>query len=311
MKIFFTMPMIFIFLLSGCSPSAAIPTETAIPPTLTQALGIGSTQVSPNDGMTMVYVPAGDFLMGSVAGEGDDDEHPQHTVTLDAYWIDQTEVTNAMFTIFINDSGYQTDAEKAGQSYVFVGSQWDPVSGADWQHPQGPASNLAGLENHPVAHISWNDAVAYCGWAERSLPTEAQWEKAARGKDGQKYPWGNDLPAGNLVNFADINLNVDWAEKSINDGYQFTAPVGSYPDGKSPYHTLDMAGNVYEWVADWYGPYPSGSVSNPDGPSSGDYRVLRGGSWLYVTSLIRSAYRYRNSPADADDSSGFRCALSQ
>jgi len=287
------------------------PVETEAPvATQPPALGIGSTWTRPADGMLMVYVPEGNFTMGS--NDGSSDEQPVHTVYLDAFWIDQTEVTNAMFSLFVERTGYQTDAEGKGSSYVFDGANWNDVSGADWQHPQGPSSGLAGLNDHPLVHVSWNDAEAYCGWAGARLPSEAEWEKAARGTDGRTYPWGNQSPAGNLLNFADVNLNVDWADKNVNDGYEFTAPVGSYPSGASPYGALDMAGNVWEWVADWYGEtyYSQSPSSNPTGPASGEVRVLRGGSWVSDEDVVRSAHRVRSNPTDSFDFVGFRCVLS-
>jgi formylglycine-generating enzyme required for sulfatase activity len=187
---------------------------------------------------------------------------------------------------------------------------WDDVPGADWQHPRGPGSPAE--DTHPVVHVSWNDAEAYCAWAGRRLATEAEWEKGARGPDGRLYPWGDDAPAGNLLNFADVNLNIDWADTSIDDGYAFTAPVGSYPAGASPYGALDMAGNVWEWVADWYSDtyYATSPADNPTGPASGDYRALRGGSWLINDWVVRAANRYRVSPIYRVDYLGFRCALS-
>lgn len=191
--------------------------------------------------MVLVYVPSGEFWMGSGEADSDasSDEKPRHQVYLDAYWIDQTEVTNAMFAKFAEETDHQTDAEKDGWAYVWTGKFWEKVNGADWQHPRGPDSNLNGLEAHPVVQVSWSDADAYCRWAERELPTEAEWEKAARGTDGRKYPWGDSAPTSSLLNF--------------NNNVGDTTAVGSYPDGASPYDALDMAGNVWEWVADWYG----------------------------------------------------------
>jgi formylglycine-generating enzyme required for sulfatase activity len=260
--------------------------------------------------MREVYVPSGPFEMGSNSGEAE--EKPVHKVTLSAYWIDRTEVTIAMFARFVADAGYKTDAEKDGSSAVFnpQSKQWERTTGANWQHPQGPNSSLSGLDQHPVVHVSWNDAAAYCAWVGARLPTEAEWEKAARGTDGRAYPWGNAAPDGKLVNFADENLAVDGADKSANDGFQFTAPVGSYPAGASPYGALDMAGNVWEWVNDWYGEtYFQGSpTDNPQGPATGDYRVLRGGSWNYDGSGMRASLRGRSSPVNRNVSGGFRCA---
>lgn len=290
--------------------TAPTASPTAIPPTPTAAI---TTQTSLKDGMTMVFVSAGEFLMGAPVGAGEDDEAPQHMVNLDAYWIDQTEVTNAMFSAFIADTSYKTDAEKKGRSNVIINSQFEETKGADWQHPQGPSSNLSDLENHPVVHVSWNDAAAYCKWAGRRLPTEAEWEKAARGTEGQDYPWGNASESGKLVNFADSSSDVDWAVIYINDGFKFTAPVGSYPDGISPFGALDMAGNAYEWVADWYdsGYYSQNINQNPQGPSSGADRVMRGGSWSDGSSGARTAGRDMLKPSNSSAIGGFRCALSQ
>jgi formylglycine-generating enzyme required for sulfatase activity len=284
-------------------------TSTQLPPTPTPAptLGIGSTRASEKDGMVQVYVPAGAFSMGSDTGGGD--EKPVHTVTLNAYWIDKTEVTNAMFTKFVQATGYKTDAEKAGKAYVYTGNgNWQEVNGAQWRNPHGPSSNITGLDLHPVAQMSWNDAQAYCSWAGRRLPTEAEWEKAARGdKDKRLYPWGDDKPNGSLLNFADKNLDASWADKTTDDGYKFTAPVGSYPKGASPYGVFDMAGNVWEWVNDWYDEnyYRNSPSQNPTGPTSGQYRALRGGSWGVSDYVVRVSDRYW-----IDLNVGFRCASS-
>ena len=290
-------------LVAGCGPVQAVgPTITAIPAQTpiehSPKLGIGSTTVSDKDGMMLVYVPEGEFEMGSQ--DGLSDEKPVHSVYLNAYWIDRTEVTNTMFSTFINGTRYQTDAEKAGFSWIFNGSAWEKTSGANWKHPHGSSSSLSGLEKHPVTHISWNDAQAYCEWAGRRLPTEAEWEKAARGMDGRIYPWGNQDPNASLANYF---LNVG-----------DTTTAGSYADGASPYGALDMAGNVWEWVADWYGREYYNSQkewTNPVGPSSGVYRVLRGGSWNSQAISVQSASRFRNYPSNTDYYNGLRCALSQ
>jgi serine/threonine-protein kinase len=272
-------------------------TATSAPPTLTPAatltpepaLGIGSTQISPIDNMVQVYVPAGSFQMGSDAG--DSNEKPVHPVTLDAFWIDRTEVANAMYALCVE-----------------AGKCPPPFS------PKSDTRNSyygdAQYDNYPVIYVTWDNANAYCDWAGRRLPTEAEWEKAARGTDERTYPWGNEQPAGNLLNFADSNTNFDWSDRTVDDGYADTSPVGNYPDGASPYGALDMAGNVWEWVNDWYDEayYGSSPSENPQGPASGQYRVLRGGSWGSSDS-VRAANRSWYEPG-FDYDVGFRCARS-
>jgi serine/threonine-protein kinase len=262
--------------------------------------------------MTLLEVPAGEFKMGAASSDSQAtaEEKPQHTVYLDAFWIDQTEVTNAMFQKFIGATRYQTDAEKQGSGYVFdtAAQSWSETKGADWQHPHGPTSNLEGLADHPVVQVSWNDAQQYCAWVGGALPTEAQWEKAARGDDERTYPWGNDEVASNLLNFADRNSNVDWGDKSIDDGYQFTAAVGHYPDGKSPYGALDMAGNVWEWVRDRYDEkyYANSPTRNPENTTDSDVCVVRGGGW--GTTSVRASQRFKDVSDYRNDIVGFRCA---
>jgi formylglycine-generating enzyme required for sulfatase activity len=294
------------------------PSPTKALPTSTPTLGIGSTRVSEKDGMVMVYVPAGEFLMGSADSDSNvkRDEKPQHKVMLDAYWVDRTEVTNAMFARFVEATSYKTDAEKARQASVYYENMksWKETAGADWQHPRGPSSNLTGLDTYPVVAVSWNDAAAYCQWAGRRLPTEAEWEKAARGPDGRKYPWGDiwDVQMARRVNFADRNLISDMADNNADDGYKFTAPAGSYPAGASRYDALDMAGNVWEWVRDWYEEqyYDRSPVENPTGPAAGQLRALRGGSWGDPQSQVRVAVRGWNIPDFGIGYLGFRCARS-
>jgi serine/threonine-protein kinase len=284
------------------------PTPTLLPPTDTP------TPVPPTDtplpsapSSDMVHVPAGEFTMGS--DEGGSDERPVHTVYLDAFYIDKTEVTNAQFAAFVSATGYETDAEQIGCGWILDGDYWGCIQEVDWQHPFGPDTDLAGKDEHPVVQVSWNDAKAYCKWAGARLPTEAEWEKGARGTDGLMYPWGNTFD-GTKLNFADKNTNLDWSDSNWDDGYADTAPVGSYPDGASPYGALDMAGNVWEWVADWYdsGYYAASPESNPRGPASGDYRVIRGGSWSDDVALVRAACRYGDPPDDSASYVGFRCA---
>jgi formylglycine-generating enzyme required for sulfatase activity len=296
------------------SPSP-IPSPTEMLPSLTPTLGIGSTKESASDGMIQDFIPAGEFIMGSDSYN----EIMSAPVSLDAFWIDQTEVTNAMFAEFVSATHYRTDAEKKGNSYVYQPSADDftKKSGANWQHPHGPGSDLKDLEQYPVVQVSWNDARAYCKWAGRRLPTEAEWEKAARGTDGRLHPWGDQEWAGNLANFMDKQLNPDYP---VDDGYAGIAPVGNYPDGASPFGVLDMVGNVAEWVADWYvHPYPQGDqdtvVINPQGPASGESRGMRGGAWTSNDEnngeRRLAAHRNWNKPNLSADSSGFRCAASQ
>jgi len=233
------------------------------------------------DSSVMVYVPAGDFYMGSSDSDAsaDDDEKPMHPVYLDEFWIDQFEVTNTAFARFVEATGYQTGAEKEGRS-------------RNWRNA------AEGKDDHPVVDVSWNDAVAYCEWVGKRLPTEAEWEKAARGTDGKIWPWGND-----------------WDEDKANSkeaGPGHTTAVGSYPDGASPYGGMDMAGNAWEWVADWYQGdyYQTSPRSNPQGPNQGAYRVVRGGSWALPQGLARCASRFGFIPWVGRDDLSFRCASS-
>ena len=229
--------------------------------------------------MVMLYVPKGDFLMGSLGGEGEKDEHPQHTVQLDAFWIDETEVTNSMYMDCV-DAGVCKDPNHAG-SYTRE---------AYYGNPQ--------FNNYPVINVDWFRASRYCQWAGKRLPSEAEWEKAARGSEGWVYPWGNGEPGPEQANH-------DWL---VGD----TTEVGIFPAGASPYGALDMAGNVMEWVADWYGEYTTSPYKtyNPTGPENGGHRIARGGSYLFSSFLVRSAERYWVSPYYADDDLGFRCAMS-
>jgi formylglycine-generating enzyme required for sulfatase activity len=280
------------------SPTAG-PMATEAP---TEApLGIGSTMTG-SDGMTLLYVPAGNFTMGSNADDALAEcqkfitdcqrswftpEEPPHSVSLDAYWIDQTEVTNAMYAKCVSGGACKepTDTSSNTNTSYYGNSQFD---------------------NYPAIFVDWNMANAYCSWAGRQLPSEAQWEKAARGTNGNIYPWGNTFD-GTALNFCDVNCPYDTANKSFNDGHADVSPVGNYLSGQSVYGAYDMAGNVWEWVNDWYDVYPGGdkSVSTDFGQT---LRVLRGGSWYgddgYFT---RSAFRGRDNPAGASGYSGFRC----
>ena len=230
------------------------------------------------DGMVMVYVPAGDFLMGSLAGVGFAEEHPQHTVYLDAFWIDRTEVTNEQYA-----------------QCVAAGVCTAPARSNSFNHASYYGNTQ--YDHYPVIYVTWDNAIAYCTWAGRRLPTEAEWEKAARGTDGRTYPWGE---------------GVDCTRANYSECVRETSPVGSYPSGASPYGALDMAGNVWEWVSDWYdsGYYSVSPSSNPSGPSSGDYHVVRSGSWYNAGDYIRTANRYWYAYDSWNFKLGFRCALS-
>jgi eukaryotic-like serine/threonine-protein kinase len=255
------------------SPTA---TETPVPtPTLTPepTLGIGSTMVNPVDDAVLVYVPEGEFLMGSEDADAWDREKPQRMVYLDAFWIYQHPVTNQEY-----------------QGCVDAGECNAPLNERYFSDSK--------YTDHPVVYVSWLDATAYCQWAGGRLPTEAEWEKAARGTDGRKYPWGNDSPSCSLANYSGCVGG--------------TSPVGSYLLGASPYGALDMAGNVFEWVADWYAEeyYSRAPDENPTGPNSGQYRLLRGGSLYNNQRNLRVSYRIRNYPDYWLDYIGFRCLRS-
>lgn len=260
--------------------------------------------------------------MGDSSGDRNhaDGEVPQHPVTLEAFSIDATTVTNDAFARFVDATGYRTEAETFGFSAVFhlaleapdsdvmgpaAGTPWwYGVRGADWRHPGGALSSLDGLGDHPVVHVSWNDAQEYCAWAGRRLPTEAEWEYAARGGlDRAKYPWGDDeVDAGGWR--ANIWQGDFPRTNTKEDGYLTTAPVRSFsPNG---YGLWQPVGNVWEWCQDWFDPayYRHSPEHAPKGPSAGRTRVMRGGSYLCHISYCN---RYRNSARSqntADSSTG-------
>jgi formylglycine-generating enzyme required for sulfatase activity len=241
----------------------------------------------------MVYVPAGEFLMGSTDADAKagDDEKPQHRVYLDAFWIDRTEVTNGQYVRFLNALGEHAGA-CAGQdcAETQVEDKYSHIV-----RREGRYEVELGFEDHPMAQVSWYGAVAYCEWAGARLPTEAEWEKAARGVNGRLYPWGNKA--------------ADCRKAQYGDCGGETVPVGSRAVGASPYGALDMAGNVWEWVADWYDEayYGRSPEQNPQGPATGRYKVFRGGAWGYPPAFIRATDRARNQPTYAGFGLGFRC----
>jgi formylglycine-generating enzyme required for sulfatase activity len=269
--------------------AAAQATATAVAEATATAVAVHATataiaslpfleRLALSTGIEFVFVPAGEFVMGSPNGEGNDKERPQHTVSLDSYWIGKTEVTNAQYARCVEAGGCPA--------------------------PDNNVWNESSFAQHPVTDVSWEDAVVYAQWLTGQsgltvrLPTEAEWEKAARGTDGRPYPWGNTDPSDRLLNY-DRNVGS-------------TTPVGIYPAGASPYGALDMAGNVWEWVADWYdsGYYKQSPARNPTGPESGNDRVLRGGSWFNNSTGVRAAFRNRLVPDFRHYDVGFRLVAS-
>lgn len=268
----------------------------------------------PKDNSVMVLIPAGEFIMGTSDSQFEEitkekashkitfkHEQPQHTVYLDSFYMDKYEVTNTQFEKFVKETGYLTDAEKEGWGYVWEGTNvWPRISGANWRTPLGPGSTIRDRMNHPVIQVSYNDAVAYANWAGKRLPTEAEWEKSARGDtDDRLFPWGNEWDPGKL--------------NSIGTGPLTTMPVGSFPSGVSPYGLHDMVGNVWEWVADWYHPHyyqNSINIPNPKGPTSGVHRVLRGACYRNNHNVARCSHRdnYVSVPDFRTQLGGFRCA---
>jgi formylglycine-generating enzyme required for sulfatase activity len=309
-----------------------------LPPPLKNAPG------PPPEGM--IWVPGGSFLMGT---DDDDfrDARPVHEVTLDGFWIDRTEVTNREFDRFVRATGYVTVAERKPDPKDFPGappenlvagslvfsppagkvsldeplSWWRYVPGADWRHPEGPGSSIKGRDDHPVVQVCWDDAAAYARWEKKRLPTEAEWEYAARGGlEGKRYCWGDDARPGGrwMVN--------NWqgafpTENTAEDGFARTAPAGSFPP--NGYGLSDMAGNVWEWCADWYRPFydDGGTNRNPRGPVSSfdpnergvPKRVQRGGSFL-CSDLYCKRYcpgaRGKGAPDSGASHVGFRCVRS-
>ena len=272
-------------------------------------------------------IPGGEFSMGDASGDHNpsDGELPLHSVSLPAFAIDATTVTNADFRRFIDATGHVTDAERFGSSAVFIhhiqahradvlgaaatAPWWWDVRGADWAHPAGPLSSTHELADHPVVHVSWFDAIAYCEWANRRLPTEAEWEYASRGGlHGTKYPWGNaEVTEGGWR--ANIWQGEFPRVDTAADGWSGTAPVRSYaPNAWGLWQTV---GNVWEWCADWFAPdaYVAASNTDPKGPALGATRVLRGGSFLCHNSYCnryRNSARSANTPDSSMSNAGFR-----
>jgi len=244
-------------------------------------------------GIKFILIPAGDFMMGSPPSEEGrfTSEGPVHQVNLDAYYIGEKEVTVGQWRKFIEDTSYHWD-------------KWSLLK------------EYAPGDDYPIVFVTWDDTQAFCRWLSEKegktyhLPTEAEWEKAARGGlRGKKYPWGDETPDGTQCNFADKNTDFYWTDKTVDDGYAYTAPVGSFqPNG---YGLYDMAGNAWEWCQDWFDwdYYTHSPMKNPKGPSSGIDRVMRGGSWCNDATIIRCAFRGFILPVVPSHPRGFRVAM--
>ena len=309
-----TLLVLFSLVIMACGQSVTPSTE---PPTSTPTAAAATTESRPESpalgdiwtrpgGTVMVYVPAGEFEMGSTEAEVEeslaecnayyecserwfDNQLPEHTVALDGFWIDQTEVTNAQYARCVAAGGCDLPD---GGSYPFIGGCDDST-----------------YADYPVVAVDWHQAIAYCAWAGVRLPTEAEWEYAARGSEGRRYPWGDEFDGARL-NFCDVNCDLSWANRQFDDGYRYAAPVGSYPKGASWCGAVDLAGNVSEWTADWLGHYTSDRQVNPAGLSSGSIRGVRGGSWATIPVYVRGADRGWDNTNLLDRSYGFRCARS-
>lgn len=285
---------------SPAATEAPLPTATPAGPSL------GDTRTRATDGMVMVHVPAGDFRMGSTEEEvGEalalcneyyalheaahdecpqwwfEREQPAHTVAVDAFWLDRTEVTQGQY-----------------KACVAAGACTPPPEPKDWYPAYRREYGDTAFDDYPVDEVTWDQAAAYCQWAGARLPTEDEWEYAARGPEGRLFPWGDELD-GTRLNYCDANCSLDYADESFDDGYAHRAPVGSYPSGASWCGALDQAGNVSEWTTGIYG------------PASGNYRVVRGGSLGGTWHTVRAAHASHHVQADLVEwSLGFRCAVS-
>jgi formylglycine-generating enzyme required for sulfatase activity len=261
----------------------------------------------------MALIPSGEFTMGSPEGsDGFPDEHPERRVFLSGYFLDRFEVTNEAYTAFVQATGHRTPANATQAATLWANNRPIP-----------------GIEHHPVVNVSWEDADAYCRWAGKRLPTEAEWEKAARGTDSRRYPWGNDW------DFSRANSASYWAQRTIAfqsgadwdafwgsgegarlakekgiQGEVLTMPVDSFPHAVSPYGLFGMAGNASEWVQDWYDPnyYQNAPLTDPTGPVRGAIKAMRGGSWLKPAASLRTSDRDWGTMDSRPSGTGFRCA---
>ncbi|XP_074861436.1 formylglycine-generating enzyme [Carettochelys insculpta] len=276
----------------------------------------------------MALIPAGKFSMGTDEPEiKQDGEWPARKVHVSQFYMDRYEVSNLEFEKFVNATGYITEAEKFGDSFVFEGMLseevkseihlavaaapwWMPVKGANWRQPEGPDSNISKRMDHPVLHVSWNDAVAYCTWVGKRLPTEAEWEYSCRGGlENRLFPWGNKFqPKGQ--HYANIWQGKFPVSNTGEDGYTGTAPVTAFPP--NGYGLYNIVGNAWEWTSDWWAVHHSADEThNPKGPPSGTDRVKKGGSYMCHKSYCyryRCAARSQNTPDSSASNLGFRCA---
>ncbi|MCP4543250.1 MAG: formylglycine-generating enzyme family protein [Chloroflexi bacterium] len=277
---------------------------------MTDPPSVGTTQTRSTDGMVMVYVPAGAFQMGSdmdkiryarelcneydseqslvICGQGTfgRDEWPTHTVRLDGFWIDRTEVTNGRY-----------------RQCVGAGDCDPPVESGSYTRDSYYGNDT--YDDYPVVWVRWDQAADYCAWSGGRLPTEAEWEYVARGPEGLLFPWGDTFD-GTLLNYCDVDCG-GVNDETVDDGYPDTAPVASFPAGVSWCGAMDMAGNVREWVADWFEHYTPDEQVNPAGPPLGDSRIPRGGSWYDTPKDVRSTNRGQNTPDYTRHKVGFRC----
>jgi sulfatase modifying factor 1 len=310
---------------SCCTPRSAKPTPQ---PQIISPATLSSSAAADPDRPT-ISLPGGTFLMGTDYTHAFpfDGEGPIRPITLAPFHIDTYPVTNRDFAAFVEATNYITEAENFGWSFVFwmhlpperldelvddtvaAAPWWCKVSGSSWKHPEGPGSHIKDRLNHPVVHVSWNDAAAYAAWANKSLPAEAQWEYAARGGLEQKlYPWGDDLtPSGkHLCNIWQGEFpRIDTGE----DGYRGSCPVDAFPP--NPYGLYSITGNVWEWCADWFtNTHSPDPQTNPTGPANGGSKVMKGGSFLCHASYCnryRVAARTSNTPDSSASNIGFRC----
>jgi formylglycine-generating enzyme len=304
-------------------------------PSAGERLATNSTGTAPRSSVDardrMIELPGSSFLMGTADTEGfpEDGEGPVREVRLDRFWIDRYPVTNRLFGQFVQETAYKTEAERFGWSFVFWGHisrkrfqqlvadtvaaapWWCQVPGAHWRAPEGPGSHIESRVDHPVVHVSWNDAQRFCEWSGQRLPTEAEWEYAARGGLVQKiHPWGDKLRPGGK-HLCNIWQGEFPREDTGEDGYRGTCPVEAFPP--NGYGVYSVTGNTWEWCSDWFSAsfHQNGSRNNPQGPTAGQAKVIKGGSFLCHHSYCnryRVAARSSNTPDSTTSHMSFRCA---